>query len=728
MSKNFDPKSITNRSLARLSKKPAFKNYQKDGALVQWTENQAEDLAETARYGEFMFREMKWDTSRGFASVKHMARLVGKKLDRKRSAVGTIICTHTTESVNDTLGEDRLANLGRDILDINAESNYDLKNSSDVLDPDASKALVPWWSSDYAYSLPVGSYGRNNAGYAYVVAQTKSIKYWDKDWSKIKKNSEQLKSFYATGGWDGYKYITVPVVQGDLQTAYLGQSDNTAGQVFILDTLDIEAADRYYTRQFLYADVETKEGIERWEEVQSLSTVNATAKNFEIQILDDLSGTAVIFGDGITGAVPPYGAKITLHYLKTAGKAGNTESKFSFNRDVSGADIPSKLNVSIGFQNPWPILGGTDIETVKEFKKNAETAYAKNYTVIHTIPEFLEQLNSVSPIYLMKYKVKSGYEEQKVTDKNLSIYVNKLFVTGLTTNLDVLSTTEQNLFNTIMNQNMNKDSVFDMTVAYKEPSIIKINSRIQIEPATYVNDEDELAAELSNYLYNTYGPYVSDSLNKYQEVTLLKSLLSHYDNIAAANTFDMVELNQSEVSCDSGQQQCIITWQLPKVHVGAYGYNNTCILDEGDGYTYPFVVQTDLKGSKTTLLLNKSGNIIELKNHVYTFLPEDLRAQSNIATVQDSTWGSIGAPVVSAGQEDLSVELKIPYDILLTKLGLLAEGETLDVVTATTELEKLVSTGELTCTLSFIPSDKTMQFNDWNAILFYNNIDVTVKQ
>ena len=68
--KNFDPESVKGRSLKRLSKKPAYTNIEKDGAIEQYTEEQAEMISEAARYGENLQREMKWDTARGFSSVK----------------------------------------------------------------------------------------------------------------------------------------------------------------------------------------------------------------------------------------------------------------------------------------------------------------------------------------------------------------------------------------------------------------------------------------------------------------------------------------------------------------------------------------------------------------------------------------------------------------------------------------------------------------------------------
>ena len=744
--KNFDPESVKGRSLKRLSKKPAYTNIEKDGAIEQYTEEQAEMIAEAARYGENMQREMKWDTARGFSSVKHMARLVGKKLDRKRSAVGTLICTHTTFDKNHTvLGQDRLSNLGKDVLNVNEESDYDENiQVSDGRTGTPSKALVPWWDPDYSYTLPIGAHGRNSNGFSYVVAQTKSIQYWNKSWSTIKKYADQLSDFYAKGGWDGYKYLTVPVVQGEIRTAYLGESDNTASQVFILDTLDIEAADRYYTRQFLYIEVATSEGIQRWEEVQNLTTCNSTAKKFEIQILDDLSGTAIIFGDGINGAVPENGAGITLHYLKTDGAEGNTPNKFSFNDSIEGAEIPPKLLVSIGFQNPWPILGGTDLEGLKEFKKNAESAYAKNYKTIHTLTEFREQLNTISPIYLLKYKVKTGFEKQVVN--SLEIYTNKVQVTGITTTLNKLSTTEQVLFNSIINRNMNDGVIFDMSVVYKDPSIVKINSNIEIEPREKINDVELVETQLTDYLYNTYGPYVNESLDKYQQITLIKGLLGYYDNIASENSLDMIELDQQRVEYEM-DGTVKITWDLPAAVMDNLGANKTLILDEKDGYVYPFVIQINLKGIYLTMLVYKDGDKCTLKvlnKTKYTFSSAELRDQASLVDNVDTDWLSTPAgskasatasfKVLTASSENLTVELKLPKAIIANRLEIVEAVEEYDEQdtemesTLKRELDKSIQDGVTNFAFSFIPADKTIKFSDWNTILYYNNIGVYVKQ
>ena len=93
--KRGDPESIKGRWLGDLKQKPSYKNIQKDGAIEQFIEAGSEPISEAYRYGEMMLMEMKWDTSRNFSSIKHQARLVGKKLGRKHSAVGTIITSHS---------------------------------------------------------------------------------------------------------------------------------------------------------------------------------------------------------------------------------------------------------------------------------------------------------------------------------------------------------------------------------------------------------------------------------------------------------------------------------------------------------------------------------------------------------------------------------------------------------------------------------------------------------
>ena len=736
--KNFDPESVKGRSLKRLSKKPAYTNIEKDGAIEQYTEEQAEMIAEAARYGEGLQREMKWDTARNFSSVKHMARLVGKKLDRKRSAVGTLICSHSTYDEGHTrLGQNRLSNLGKSILNINEESDFDMNvTKSDGREGAFSQALVPWWDDKSYYTLPVGAYGRNNEGFPYVVAQTKSIQYWNKDWASIKKYSDRLTSFYAKGGWDGYKYLTVPVVQGELQTAYLGDSDNTAGQVFVLDTLDIEAADRYYTRQFLYMEVKTEKETQIWEEVQNITTCNSTDHKFEIQILDDLSGTAVIFGDGINGAVPENGAQLTLHYLKTSGAAGNTPSKFSFNETIEGADIPTNLLVTIGLQNPWPILGGTDLEGVKQFKRSAETAYAKNYKTIHTVTEFRDQLNTLSPIYLLKYKVKTGFDEQ-VIDTGLKIYTNKVMVSGVTTDLDSLSKTEQEVFNAIINKNMNDGSIFDMQVVYKEPHIVRINSNIEIEPKERVNDIEAIENQLSEYLYNTFGPYVNDTLDKYQHVTLLKGLLAYYDNVASENTLDLIEFDQTDVMCDT-DDTIKVTWDLPLAKMDNFGARNTLILDDADGYKYSFVIQLNIKGVRITILVAKDGYVCSLKIlkvNKYTFSNSELKGQKDLIFDETGDWAinpNLRFEIKNLSKDNLTVVLSLPQELVALILGLVEDKEAYssanDSIELEKELTKSISDKVTAFSFNFIPADRTIEFTDWNNIMYYSNIDVTVKQ
>lgn len=782
--KRGDPESIKGRWLGDLKQKPSYKNIQKDGAIEQFIEAGSEPISEAYRYGEMMLMEMKWDTSKNFSSIKHQARLVGKKLGRKHSAVGTIITSHSDTPTDTNLGTARYENLGVSILDIDQESDYD-NLVQDVSAPTIAKqALVPYWSST-PYSIPVGAVYTAKNGLSYVCAERKVIERWSSKWSTIRQNKDLLTEFRASGGWEGYKYLTVPIVQGQQKIAYLGESDNTASQSFVLSTLDIEAADSYYTKQFLYAEVETKDGVEIWKEVYHLSTVGCTDRYFEVNILDDMSGTEIKFGDGINGAIPPDGAKITLHYLETAGAAGNVYDLYSFNSAIDGVEIPDGLKVSVGCQNMWAIIGGEDLETRAQFKRNAESAYAKNYEIIHTYTEFGRQINLISPVPLLKSRVKSYLKATKVN--NSTVYTPTIGVTGLSGNLTKLNVTENAIFNKVINDAINNNIISNKEVCYVAPNILTLNSHVSIELKESVLSEEDYKSDMVNYLQEVVGKYNLDNIEDYQQVTLIRNALEHSKNIAAIDCVDLVTFSDPKVELigkandtersTTYKTHIAFNWTLPNININNFGAEGHCLKNAADGNVCTAIININVCENKFTFalldnkittdgvnpinfinadgdtayeLLEPSGSkysIKQLKTVKTTFNRRDLRhpdtslAYDETASLTQISYGLTDEELTKLGiikdQElvdatyfsfspsatGLTATLAIPVNIVASWVGYNQTSEPDKVLN---ELQNKLSNNVAKCSVGFEPTDKTMSTDDWNTIWYYDDISCSI--
>lgn len=783
--KRGDPESIKGRWLGDLKQKPSYKNMQKDGAIEQFIEAGSEPISEAYRYGEMMLMEMKWDTSKNFSSIKHQARLVGKKLGRKRSAVGTVITSHSDTPTDTNLGTARYENLGVSILDIDQESDYDNLVQDLNAPAIAKQALVPYWSST-PYSIPVGAVYTAKNGLSYVCAERKVIERWSSKWSTIRQSKDLLTEFRASGGWEGYKYLTVPVVQGQQKLAYLGESDNTASQSFVLSTLDIEAADSYYTKQFLYAEIETKDGVEIWKEVYHLSTVGCTDRYFEVNILDDMSGTEIKFGDGINGAIPPDGAKITLHYLETAGAAGNIYELYSFNSTVDGVEIPDGLNISIGCQNMWVIIGGEDLETRAQFKQNAESAYAKNYEIIHTYTEFSRQINLISPVPLLKSRVKSYLKATRVN--NSTVYNPTIGVTGLSGNLAKLNVTEKAIFNKVINEFINNNIVSNKEVCYVDPNILTINSHISVELKESVLSEEDYKSDMIDYLQEVVGKYNLDNIEDYQQVTLIRNALEHSKNIAAIDCVDLVTFSDPKVEligkvndverATTYKSHIAFSWTLPNININNFGTEGYCLKNAADGNVCTSIININVCENKFSFVLldnkittdsvtptnfiNSDGDtayellepsggkysIKQLKTVKTTFNRKELRhpdttlTYDETATLTQISYGLTDEELTELGiikdQElvdatyfsfnpsatGLTVNLAIPRNIVASWVGY---NQTSDPDKVLNELHNKLSNNIAKCSIGFEPTDKTMSTDDWNTIWYYDDISCSIE-
>lgn len=729
-------------------------------------EAEAESEAEVARYGEYLLQELKWDTSRNFSSTKHMARLVGKKLDRKHSAVGTIIVSHT-----DPAGIPRYSYLGVDNFSIDSESDYDDQTQDTSLTQTTyAHALTPWLDV-VNYSIPKGTIFSTKNGINFVAANTKTINTWTAQWSSIRNNNQSLQNFYASNGWDGYKYLTIPIVQGDLKEVNLGVSTGEGSQSFIVSTVDIEAADSYYTKQFCYVEVTDTDGnTTTWEEIQHLQTAINTDKVFEINILDNLTGTEIKFGDGICGAIPSENATITLHYLETKGAEGNVTELYSFQEEISNLDISSiqstttvYSNLAVGCQNMWPIIGGKDLETLDEYKENAETAYAKNYKILHTFTELIDNINLISPIPLLKIKTKDFYEI--TTINSTKVYVPVVGISGLSTGLEPLNTTEQALFNKILNEELNDQILSNKKIKYISPNIIELDTNMELELKNSIIDEQSYIENMQEYLQEHLGKASIDTMDYYAQADVPRLALNYSENIGSYQIVNLFTVKHSDLSygtlIDKTKYYFTFTFTLPPVYVDTYSKEKYCNLSLADGNEIPFIFNININNNKTTILVKETEGIAENESYIYhidnyfdsstlqllnvldtsstkykyqtyqtlkiqnTFNRKELQDIANISLNTELTYGN---PYIYFERDSntLTMYLLLDADVIANQLGFNQESvSSSDILRIYSQLYNSLDNGNSKVTLSLEPSDKTVSC-DWNTIIYYNNIDINI--
>lgn len=742
--KRFDPKSITTRWNNWLDEQPDWKARQEGGATDQFLEAAVEPLAEVARYGEHLLREMKWATSKNFSSVKHISRLVGKKLDRKRSAIGTIIVSHSTPPIGTAIGEPRYQNLGSTLLDIDQLSEYDDGSLDETKTGSYVQSLTPWLETSF-YTIPVGATFTNSVnGLSYIAAENKTISNFTNKWSRIKRNQSMKDAFYANGGWEGYKYLSVPVVQGVQKSIILTTDSPTdASQSYIIDTLNIEAADSYYTKQFCYLEVIDGVEVSQWTEVYHLATVDATSKSFEINILDNMTGTEIKFGDGINGAIPPKGSTLILHYLETAGEEGNVQDLYSFDGSISGYELPEGLNYSIGCQNMWGIFGGKDLETLKEFKSNAETAYEKNYEIMHTYTEFVRRLNEVAPVPILKPKIKSSWITQDIS--GVKVLTPAIGVTGLNGNLQKLTTVEQNLFNKVTTNKISDNVLSSKYVIYEEPNILKINSRITLELKENVISPDAFTSELEEGLQQKIGKYNLDAIDCYRQVRVIQEALDLSDNIASIDTVDLITLSPSDIALSSNiissVPYIVFTFELPSTDMNRQSANGYCIKTRTDGNYVNALLNLNIGTLQSSALLlepseeipstyytmdgdfslaNEGTRIIETCENTYkTLSRSQISGLENITTDENNEW----VKSITYDSTTFTIKIGIPAANFLDYLNLPSNTSNSDILSI---IETKFGKNTASFELAFECPDKTLNLTDWNSVWYYDNIEIEI--
>lgn len=137
--------------------------------------------------------------------------------------------------------------------------------------------------------------------------------------------------------------------------ALLGVTNGAPGQAILLP------------EDYVHKSLTLEIGAILWTESDSLGYLKASDRKFVVEVKED--GYAyIIFGDGISGAIPPTGTNIYGNYRTTTGDLGNVPPK-SINTIL--ATITTPPNTALRVTNPDYASGGADFETTDQIRVNA---------------------------------------------------------------------------------------------------------------------------------------------------------------------------------------------------------------------------------------------------------------------------------------------------------------------------------------------------------------------
>lgn len=138
----------------------------------------------------------------------------------------------------------------------------------------------------------------------------------------------------------------------------------------------------------------------QWNEVPNLAEHDATEHVYQL-FTDENNYVTVVFGDGVSGAMPTYGDVIKADYIIGGGVEGNIEGGNSFhavyvpsNSGFTLADIAPITTVN---SSGDPATGGSDPESNESIRKNAALALSASSRAV-SLQDFKSLASSIAGV------------------------------------------------------------------------------------------------------------------------------------------------------------------------------------------------------------------------------------------------------------------------------------------------------------------------------------------
>lgn len=517
MLKRFDKDAEKARLRNKFVEKAEYATVLDDSAFTNIMDVFSEGISEVSRYIEYALLEKKWATARNMSSLTTMGELFGRKRERPKSAIGYILVTHS-----DSEGNNRLDNLGRYFFDIDEESDYDDITKNDDSNYIQRSALVPWTCATN-YIIPKGTIFSSASGVQFISVETVRSKSLNQKFSDIKSNEEKYKEFLKSGGWNGIKYVKVPVIQGIEYETQLGVSNGEKFQTFRLDSTSVENASNTISKDYFYVKVEYPNGtVEKWPEINKITLAGPYDKVFESKLSNNGNFLTIKFGNNNAGVIPPVGSKIYLHYLESLGELGNIDSKFQ----VNSMTLPPNFNMKdprtgmlsnfLSCTNIASISGGKNIENELNYKLNAPSSYLTSHSTA-LLSSYEKELVENSPINLLKLRClpNSSFEispasnssdlDSSIIYDEFDIIANSIEVTAIKANGSKLEKDEATEFIRYMTSILADKKGPNDNFSYVEPNYIKLAPMIKAYTYSNLITDNEMKTSITNSILRFYS-------------------------------------------------------------------------------------------------------------------------------------------------------------------------------------------------------------------------------
>jgi hypothetical protein len=648
--------------IQRLTVMESWANIIGTGTIGNLIDTIADGEAEIARYLEYLYQEKKWRNARNMSSLTHQTDLISYKRQLPKSAIGYVVVSHS-----DINGIQRLPNYGISFFDLDQTSDFDdlVQNASATYEE--KDALVPW-TADENYSIPIGTEFKTGAGIPFISFQTIESRALKEPYSAILASEIKKADFIRAGGWNGIKYLKVPVIQGEINTVEFGYAKGTKFESFTINAINVENASNIISEQFfkvrvipilLINGVQSVEAEEQWEKIENIRLAGPYDKVFEIKILNNEDQVLIKFGDGITGQRLPENSRVAVDYLETMGLSGNIDQRFQINQMIlppGHNQIDPRTNTQASFlqcTNIVPIMGGKDIEDENEIRVNAPPSYLQSYSIA-TKASYYEQILKNSPINLLHCKLfQSGVYDLESYGKGNSIEFesilensvlqeihaskNSLLITAIRSNGTKIEDPQNELIEPLIKlfeENSSPNDSFD----YIEPNYIEIRPNIIINTSETLT-EQEIIDEVKPEVVNRYSIFNTD-FNKPYFKTDITDIVQGFSFTKYSNIFleakTEASLKPTILSLEQESRDVVLkadtllafpfsfdsVFAQDKLNVGFKNYR----------YKSPYLIRADLlfKDATKSKSLFLFDNRIDLQNEVRLMDAELLPINANI--------------------------------------------------------------------------------------------------
>ena len=162
----------------------------------------------------------------------------------------------------------------------------------------------------------------------------------------------------------GDEPVTVLARQGTTRTVTVGVSNGGAGQRMTVPLDSGTYLDG--TKNITYAVINGTQ----WIPTTSLLDHGPNDAVFAV-MTDPLGNSAILFGDGISGAIPPVNSEVRLTYRQCDGAFGNSVNAYGVTQWLADYTATDALFSGVTVTNPSRPVGGVDVESIDNVRAQA---------------------------------------------------------------------------------------------------------------------------------------------------------------------------------------------------------------------------------------------------------------------------------------------------------------------------------------------------------------------